>query len=107
MKEIDVFDLDDFIEIYDRIFQEIIKDYQFPTMDVSYFLESILLPVKNKPDLLKKQDEWIRHCIQTFANDMTEMRCILVKTIIFQIWKSRNYNNQMQSYVESIVLITR
>ena len=45
-------------------------------MSVPYFLESILLPVKNKQDLLVKQDEWIRQCIKLFPNDRTKMYCL-------------------------------
>ncbi|MBU9736111.1 ATP-binding protein [Lachnospiraceae bacterium ASD5720] len=70
------FELDDFIEIYNKIFEEIIKTCQFPKILVPYFLESLLVPIKNEQNLLERQDEWIRQCIQRFSNDETKMCCL-------------------------------
>lgn len=70
------FELDDFPKIYNKIFEQLVKNLRFPRMSVPYFLESILLPVKNKQDLLVKQDEWIRQCIKLFPNDRTKMYCL-------------------------------
>ncbi|MBC3796416.1 ATP-binding protein [Acetobacterium tundrae] len=70
------FDLDDFIEIYNKIFEQLIKESRFPTMIVPYFLESLLLPVQNQENLLIKQNEWIQQCIQLFSNDETKMYCL-------------------------------
>jgi len=57
------FDLDDFIEIYNKIFDQLIRNCQFSRLSVSCFLESILLPIQNEQNLLGRQDEWIRQCI--------------------------------------------
>ena len=46
------FDLDDFIEIYNKIFEQLLKNCRFPKMSVPYFLESLLLPIQNKQNLL-------------------------------------------------------
>lgn len=70
------FELDDFLEIYNTIFAELMAHCRFPIISVPLFLESILLPIQNKEDLLKKQDEWIKHCIQNFSNDMMKMHCL-------------------------------
>lgn len=70
------FALDDFIEIYNEIFEQLIRDCKFPTMSVPYFLESLLLPVQNEQNLLGRQDEWMRQCIQLFSNDETKMYCL-------------------------------
>lgn len=70
------FELDDFIEIYNKIFEEIIKKCQYPKTSVPYFLESLLLPIQNEQNLLGRQDEWIRQCIQRFYNDETKMFCL-------------------------------
>jgi hypothetical protein len=81
------FDLDDFLEIYNRIFDQLIKGCQFPTMSVPYFLESLLLPIQNKQDLVGKQDEWIRQSIQLFFNDGTKMYCLF--SVISELETSR------------------
>lgn len=39
------FELDDFIEIYNKIFEQLIKNCQFSKLSVPYFLESLLLPI--------------------------------------------------------------
>jgi len=68
------FELDDFLEIYNKIFEQLITDSLLPTLSVPYYLESLLLPIQNKQNLLEKQDEWIRCCIQMFSADTTKMR---------------------------------
>ena len=70
------FELDDFIEIYNKIFEQLIKNCRFSRMSVPYFLESLLLPIQNEQNLLGKQDEWIRQCIQLSFNDETKMYCL-------------------------------
>lgn len=70
------FDLDDFIEIYNKIFEQLMRNCRFSKMSVPCFLESLLLPNQNEQDLLGKQDEWIRQCIQLFSNDETKMYCL-------------------------------
>ena len=71
-----LFSLDKFQEIFDIIFEQLVKGCQFPTMSVPYFLESLLLPVQDNQELLNKQDIWIRHCIQFFYNDTIKMYCL-------------------------------
>lgn len=70
------FGLDDFIEIYNKIFEQLLENCRFPKMSVPYFLESLLLPTPNEQNLLGRQDEWIRQCIQLFSNDETKMYCL-------------------------------
>lgn len=70
------FDLDDFIEIYNKIFEQLLENCRLPRMSVPYFLESLLLPTQDEQDLLGRQDEWIRQCIQRFSNDETKMYCL-------------------------------
>ena len=81
------FALDDFEEIYDAIFEQIIKEMQFPAMMAPYFLEPILLPNKDQHDLLEKQDSWIRHCIQMFNKDTIKMYCLF--SVISQLSNDR------------------
>ena len=81
------FELDNFIEIYDAFFEQLMKAMQFPAMMMPCFLESILLPNKDQHDLLEKQDQWIRHCIKTFNKDRTKMYCLF--SVISQLSKER------------------
>lgn len=70
------FNLDNFIEIYNNMFEQLLKKCTFPKMSVPHFLESILLPVQNEQNLLVRQDEWIRQCIQMFSDDEIKMYCL-------------------------------
>lgn len=70
------FEMDNYFEVYNKIFDQLIKRCCIPTMSVPSFLESILLPVQNEEVLLQKQDNWIRQCIQLFFKDRTKMFCL-------------------------------
>lgn len=104
------FELDDFLEIYNKIFEHLIKNCQFPTVFVPYFLESILLPVQNEQNLLVKQDKWIRQCIQLFSNDRTKMYCLFSVIAKLEIDRKKEYvllffeNNQLFEDFERIPL---
>lgn len=85
------FALDDFIEIYNRILEQLISGCQFPTMSVPCFLESILLPVQDGEELLEKQDKWIQQCIQQFSNDKTKMYCLFSVIAKFKVDSKKEY----------------
>lgn len=85
------FKLDNFLEIYNRIFKQLIENCQSPTITVPHFLESVFLPVQDKQDLLKKQDEWIKHCIQLYSTDITKMRCLFSVVSKLSIDRKREY----------------
>lgn len=85
------FDLDDFIEIYNKIFEQLLKNCRFPKMSVPYFLESLLLPIQNEQNLLKKQDEWIQQCIQLCSNDETKMYCLFSVISKLKIERKKKY----------------
>ncbi|MCO7123973.1 ATP-binding protein [Ihubacter massiliensis] len=85
------FDLDDFIEIYNKIFEQLLGNCRFPKMSVPYFLESLLLPTPNDQNLLGRQDKWIRQCIQLFSNDETKMYCLFSVISKFEIERKREY----------------
>ena len=69
-------DLDDFVEIYNKIFEQLIRNRRYSKLSVPYFLESLLLPKQNEKNLLERQDIWIRQCIQRFCNDKSKMYCL-------------------------------
>lgn len=85
------FDLDDFIEINNKIFEQLLKNWRFPRISAPYFLESLLLPTQNKQNWLEKQDEWIRQCIQLFSNDETKMYCIFSVISKLEIERKKDY----------------
>lgn len=85
------FDLDDFIEIYNKIFEQLLENCQFSKMSVPYFLESLLLPTQNEQNLLGRQDEWIRQCIQLFSNDETKMYCLFSVISKLEIERKKEY----------------
>ena len=85
------FSLDDFIEIYNKIFEQLIRNCRFPTLSVSDFLESLLLQNKNEQKLLEKQDAWIRQCIQLFSNDEIKMYCLFAVISKLEIERKKEY----------------
>ena len=105
------FDLENFIEIYNKIFEQILKNSRFSKISVPYFLESLLLPIQNEQNLLKKQDKWIRQCIQLFSNDETKMDCLFSVISKLKIERKREYvslfleNNELFEDFKEIPLI--
>lgn len=85
------FDLDDFIETYNKIFEQLIKNSRFPTLSVSHFLENLLLPKQNKQKLLERQDEWIQQCICRFCNDETKMYCLFSVISKLELERKKGY----------------
>ena len=84
-------ELNDFLEIYNRIFVQLIGGYQFPKMSVPHFLEFILLPTQNEQNLLGRQDEWIRQCIELFSDDGTKMYCLFSVISKLEISRKKEY----------------
>ena len=85
------FDLDDFIEIYNKIFDQLIRNCQFASLSVPCFLESILLPIQNGQNLLERQDEWIRQCIQLSSHNETKMYCLFSVISKLEIERKKEY----------------
>ncbi|MDY4668942.1 MAG: hypothetical protein SO415_02935 [Oliverpabstia sp.] len=85
------FALDDFVEIYNEIFEQLVRDSQFSRLSVPYFLEVLLLPKQNKQKLLEKQDEWIWQCICRFCNDETKMYCLFSVVSKLEPKRKREY----------------
>jgi len=85
------FGYDNFIEIYDGIFEYIIQKCPNSTMRLSIFLESLLLPVKDEQALLEKQDKLIRHCIQLSFADISKMHCLFSVVSKLNIDRKKEY----------------
>ena len=54
------FELDNFLDIYDKIVEKIITETEIPFFYLSHFLEFILLPIQDNSTILKRQDELIK-----------------------------------------------
>ena len=85
------FDLDDFVEIYNKIFEQLIRNHQYSRLSVPYFLESLLLPKQNEKKLLERQDMWIRQCIQRFFNDEAKMYCLFSVVSKLEFKRKKEY----------------
>ena len=85
------FDLDNFVEIYNKIFAYLIKKRQYPKSSVPYFLESLLLIDQNEKKLVERQDIWIRDCIQRFYNDEVKMYCLFSAVSKLELKRKKEY----------------
>ena len=84
------FDSCDFIEIYNKIFDQLVMNCPVPKISVS-FLESILLPTQEDQGLMAKQDEWIQQCIRLFCKDKIKMYCLFSAVSKFEIERKKEY----------------
>lgn len=104
------FDLDDFVEIYNKIFEQLIRNRRYSKLSVPYFLEYLLLPKQNEKKLLERQDVWIRQCIQRFCNDKAKMYCLFSVVSKLEFKRKKEYillfleNNPLFEYFEKIPL---
>lgn len=85
------FDLDDFVEIYNKIFEQLIRNRRYSKLSVPNFLESLLLPKQNEKKLLERQDTWIRQCIQRFCNDEAKMYCLFSVVSKLEFKRKKEY----------------
>ena len=105
------FDLDDFVEIYNKIFEQLIRNRRYSKLSVPYFLESLLLTKQNEKKLLERQDMWIRQCIQQFCNDEAKMYCLFSVVSKLEFKRKKEYillfleNNPLFEDFEKIPLI--
>ena len=70
------FELDNFLDIYDKIVEKIITETEIPFFYLSHFLEFILLPIQDNSTILKRQDELIKYWIVKFSKDELKIYCL-------------------------------
>lgn len=104
------FQLNNFNEIYDIIFDNITCCHADCCFDIQSFWEILLLPQVDNV-WLERQDEWIRHSIKLFATDTMKM-CYLFSAIYkLNIDRKKEYirlfleNNQLFEDFEKLPLI--
>jgi len=86
-----LFELDNYIDIMDKLFSQLIDSTKFPEMLVQYKLKPILLSLEDEKDLLERQDNWIKHTIKSFASDRIKMFCLFDVISHFDCDKKKEY----------------
>lgn len=106
------FELDDYVDIYNTIFVQLVDRYSHPRITLPYFLETILLPTSNDQNLLAKQDKWIRQCILLYYSDDTKMHCLFKAIAGIDKGRKKDYillflekNRQLQAFERVILAI--
>lgn len=79
------FELDNFSELYDKIFDQLIQNTNIRESRIALFLENIIL--YENP----KRDHWIRHCIQVFNKDEIKMKCLFSAISKLDLRKRKEY----------------
>lgn len=90
------FELDNFLDIYNKIVEKIINETEIPFLYLSHFLEFILLPIQDNSTILKRQDEFIKHWIVKFSKDELKIYC-LFSTI------EKLDNNRKKEYIKLLI----
>jgi hypothetical protein len=90
------FELDNFLDIYNKIVEKIINETEIPFLYLSHFLEFILLPIQDNSTILKRQDEFIKHWIVKFSKDELKIYC-LFSTI------AKLDNNRKKEYIKLLI----
>ena len=70
------FELDNFLDIYNKIVEKIINETEIPFLYLSHFLEFILLSIQDNSTILKRQDDFIKYWITEFSNNELKMECL-------------------------------
>lgn len=70
------FELDNFLDIYNKIVEKISNETEIPFFYLSHFLEFILLPIQDNNTILKRQDELIKYWIVKFSKDELKIYCL-------------------------------
>lgn len=68
--------LDNFIDTYDKVFNLLVRSSQYPTISVPPILSLFITSRYRNPEIIKKQDAWICHCIKTCAYDKVKISCL-------------------------------
>lgn len=82
------FELSNFIEIYNIILDQYIKNCNYERNTLENYLESILF---GKHNLFEKQDRWISQYIQLFNDDKNKMYYLFLVISKFQVDRKRKF----------------
>ena len=90
------FELDNFLDIYNKIVEKIINKTEMPFFYLSHFLEFILLPIQDNSTILKRQDEIIKYWIVKFSKDELKIYCLF--SVIAKL-----DNNRKKEYIKLLI----
>ena len=90
------FELDNFLDIYNKIVEKIINETEMPFFYLSHFLEFILLPIQDNSVILKRQDELIKHWIVKFSKDELKIYCLFSAI-------GKLDNNRKKEYIKLLI----
>lgn len=90
--------MDNFVETYNVILDKLIQAFPTPIYYVPHYLETVLLPNKDTPVIVEKQDAWIRQCIHLFSHEDTKMYCLF--SVLSKMEVSRK-NTYYSLFIES------
>ncbi len=70
------FDLDNYVAIYNEVFDQLIDKSDYLTGVAARYLETIIQPNGISEELVEKQDQWIEQCIQRESGNSQKMYCL-------------------------------
>jgi len=102
------FEMSNFIEIYDHIYERLLAEIQFPELRISQYLETVLIPRKdNQKTLCERQDKWIKHCIQKHSSDELKIHCLFSFIFILNNDRKRKYMELFLKHNRSFAAFNR
>lgn len=90
------FELDNFLDIYNKIVEKISNETEIPFFYLSHFLEFILLPIQDNSTILKRQDELIKYWIVKFSKDELKIYCLFSAI-------AKLDNNRKKEYIKLLI----
>ena len=105
------FELDNFLNIYNKITEKIITKTETSFLYLRHFLEFMLLSTQDNNLIVKKQDEFIKYWIVNFSKNKLKINCLF--SIIAKLDNNRKKeyiklfiaNNELFEYFKKIPLI--
>ena len=88
-------EIDNFLDIYNKIVEKISTETEIPFFYLSHFLEFIL-PIQDNSVILKRQDELIKHWIVKFSKDELKIYCLFSAI-------AKLDNNRKKEYIKLLI----
>lgn len=94
------FELNSYLEIYNKIFDQLVADDEHSTIFLIDYLKLLLL--KNSSKYTDKKDEWIRQQISKYYNDKMRMYCLFEVISNMEVTRKLDYILLFLEYQPSI-----
>ncbi|WXZ79948.1 PhoH family protein [Fusobacterium nucleatum] len=105
------FELDNFLNIYNKITEKIITKTETSFLYLRHFLEFMLLSTQDNNLIVKKQDEFIKYWIVNFSKNKLKINCLFSIVAKLDNNRKKEYiklfiaNNELFEYFKKIPLI--